>query len=285
MDPLPINLMMNRGGIGDMLYYTQAIKFLGQHSPHLYGKVIPHPMFMELAKHWITEFEVTREVDKEWPIHSPRINSPDQMGFHMNQIAFMYYLNMRVPKGWEGLPLIKGDERDISEFKLPFDYAVMLPGGTELNRTMSADTAKKVADHLRKKGLEPVILGRNHIHTDKNTGAYTTNFSVKPADLGIDLVDKTTLLDAACVMANAKIVVGIDGGMLHLACCSEVPVVFGLTVASWRNRKPYREAKTIPIVDETLPCIYCQERIRMLYTHDFKKCLNRGETENICARN
>lgn len=286
---------MNRGGLGDFIYFQNAINYIGENFPYVYGNLMVHPMYEPLARIWTHHnFRIITnavEINKKWPVHVPKINHPDQMGFHQNEVGFMYYANMKVPEGWEGPPRINGDETDISQFELPEKYAVICAGGTAYNRMMTEESTIQVAMYLRTLGLTPVFLGKRHMHTDLDKKQHNTYFAGDYSELGMDLIDRTNVLEAACILARSSIVIGIDGGLLHLACCSDVPVVFGVTVASWQNRKPPpRKNPTVPVWPEyengeLLECLYCQEEWRYRYDHHFRNCiLRKKEEKNKCTK-
>lgn len=262
---------MINGGIGDFLYYVQAIRYVSMTVDHKRFAVISRDFFLELAKHFLKGYidEIHGEKVRMTPgagIWQPKPMMPGHMGFHPAEIAFMYYNNSPVPKGWEVLPRIEGDEVDID---VPEKYVVINAGGTTGNRTLPAHVVIGLSNYVKQKGYTPVFLGKREI-----TQGYHTNFANVDYDsLGIDLRDKTGLLEAGCIMANAKLVIGIDGGLMHLACCSDVPALWASTVASWENRMPFRDAWTKNVQVDGLDCLHCQERYRYMPEHDFRNCL------------
>jgi len=281
-------LLYNAGGIGDYIHWTRPIQWICENVSHAEGTILSPPYFAELAEHWLGKYsprwkvesrpDVTEnEIFKNW---NGAIRAPDSRqlanacGFHLTQLGWIYYPGMdHVPKGWEGLPRIEGDEADLSAFGLPADYAVLTTNATSAVRRLSNSAAQGILSAMREKGQTPVLLGK------KDLGCIDYGSKeIEGLDLTgcIDLRERTTLLEAACVMARARYVAGLDNGLLHLACCSDVPVIFAFTTVDPRHRVPQRRVgtKTVTIVPpEDLKCRFCQSQMRFLVGHNFSTCI------------
>lgn len=126
------------------------------------------------------------------------------------------------------------------------------------------------------------------------TGAHHTikgSFPDINGVLGLDLIDKTTVLQAANIMSGALAVVGVDNGLLHLAGCSKVPIVAGFTTVSPDIRLPYRDGvlgKDCYVVTPpaTLACRFCQQGTNFLYGHDYRNCLYKNDSalDRLCTK-
>jgi hypothetical protein len=144
---------------------------------------------------------------------------------------------------------------------------------------------------LRSKGLTPVLLGT----TEKldvgipNDGIEAKISSEIDKSLFVDLTNKTTLVEALGVIQRAKAVVGVDNGLLHLAHCTDVPIVYGLSSLLPEHRIPYRapapprtameafhggvrEHGATEIIVADVPCSGCQSR-GFAINNDWRTCL------------
>jgi len=155
----------------------------------------------------------------------------------------------------------------------------MTPGATYENRAMLASTFNGIKDYLISRGITPVFLGNDKVGTRKVS--FEAGYDYRG---GIDLRGKTTLLEAAKVMSKSEVVVGLDNGLLHLAATTEAPIVFGYNIASPEHRRPRRRVGKIIDVSpdpEKLSCTFCQSRMRMMFNHDFRRCVY---GDNACVK-
>ena len=171
-------------------------------------------------------------------------------------------------------------------FALPQRYVVVTTGFTAKVREFPAEEINKLAAWISNQGIQPVFLGQKMITTG-SAATIKGNFSVDiDYTIGTDLIDKTTLLEAASIMQDAMAIVGVDNGLLHVAACTDVPIVAGFTTVSPEMRRPtrngicgYKFYEVIP--DDDLKCRFCQVNTNFLYSHDYKKCLY---DDNLCTK-
>lgn len=282
--------VFNSGGIGDYIHWTTPIQWAIESSPHLYGYIYAPKFFKELADLWFAPYSDRFEVITGDSVNDPRVLAsnravPDgkqlsnQCSHHMFNVGWTYFCQMGfIPDGWNRLPRIKGDEADISRFIIPENYAVIPTHATAENRRLSPKAIEEISAYLVRHGVTPVYIGKSVELTD-----YRATTTAADLSQGIDLRDRTTLVESACIMARARFVLGIDGGMLHLACCSDVPVLMGFTSVHPKVRVPPRRlgAKTAVIAPpEGLACRFCNTNMKFIIGHDFKNCLY---GDNYCA--
>ena len=213
--------------------------------------------------------------DGKIPLRIPSgSESANACGFHLLQLGFTYYGNIdRIPKDRAQLPRISGYEADIAKFGLdPSGYVVVTTEATTPVRTLKSSVINEIVQSVKDRGLQPVFLGKKDLREDYKA----TSDDGIITDGVLDLREKTTLVEAAVVLSKAKAVIGLDNGLLHLACCSDVPVIFAFTTVDPRHRIPPRPpgAKTISIVPpEKLSCRFCQSNMRFLIGHEFSNCI------------
>lgn len=293
-----VALIYNSGGIGDYIQWTTAIRYAIKSTPHIYGYVITPPYFEDLARLWLDGYDERFEVRVEAVSNYadvPYINdgrtiiiAPDRgqfanaTGFHLFSLGFTYYAQkdlMLVPPEWIALPEVRGDEVPLGHLKLPERYAVIVPTGVDKNRILTGGAINGAVSFLRSRGITPVFLGK---------GPYTTGrFAILPEGVRgegvLNLINQTSLVEAACVMDGALLTLGMDSGLMHLASCTKSPTVWLFTSVDPRLRLPPRPAdrKTAVITPpESLACRFCSSQARYVINHDFAGCLY-GDNECV----
>jgi ADP-heptose:LPS heptosyltransferase len=240
-----------------------------------------------------------------WALKKPYIefdqNRLTSLNLHLTDHAFLILMDMLPPtqadKAYERAKMVP-----LLQNRTPFHalyqdkakpYICFTTDYTAPSRQWPACHINALARRCREAGLTPVLLG-----TTKPIPTGIQDDPVNPrandgvdASLFIDLRDKTTLLEALGVIQRARAVVGIDNGLLHLAHCTDVPVVMGFTTLKPEHRMPVREMfksngeKVLPgchdlgraaALTETLtaqvPCGGCQSR-GFAINHDWRTCI------------
>lgn len=282
------NFVMAQGGIGDYLCCFPALEYIAETQPHVRGRIFTMESadMLELATHIMKRFpqwEVlprSKQNDKEvasQPYYQPTLRPINATGCHLIDLGFIYYAHMNPPPA-EFNRYPKLDLSALDALDCGARYAVMTPGATATNRIMKAEAFNGIKQHLIDRGILPVFLGKKQI-TEVRSIDYEAGYDFEG---GLDLREKTTLLQAAGIMSKAEVVVGLDNGLLHLAACTDVPILFGYNIASPEHRRPRRISGKIWEIfpdQEELPCTFCQSRMRFLFDHDFAKCVYR---DNKC---
>lgn len=301
--PRPVNFLFVNGGMGDYICWMQAILWLVHHATWIQGRLICPDYFHELANYWLKG---------QWPVHSYQFLNEDNnnktpvrgpvnlvneslnaTGAHLMDCGFAYYAcQLPPPEGWNHYPRFG----DLARFAgLPEKYCVITTGKTSPSRHVPGEYWNYVIDHCIERGFTPVFLGASVMPVGgegtKIEDVRTTFDEGVHYAKGIDLRNKTTLLEAAAIIQRASFVVGHDNGLLHLAGCTETPIIFGYNVASPLHRRPRRNKG--PIYDVTLSkdelsCIHCQSRTNFVIGFVFHECFYkkngkaRGYVENQC---
>lgn len=281
-----VNFLVISGGIGDYICYFQGIRWVAATYPHIIGRIYVSEHMLELTQQFFKEFPrwevrdraiINEAFLKARPTFAPLLQPINATGAHPLDLGFIYYANVNPPpKDWNEYPRI--DLSALEGLKCEKPYAVMTPGATTENRTMRAEAFNGIKDHLIARGITPIFLGKKQI-TDVRQIRYESGYNFEG---GLDLREQTSLLQAAGIMSKATLVVGLDNGLLHLAACTDVPIIFGYNIASPEHRRPRRKVGDIweiyPDVKE-LPCTFCQSRMRYMFDHDFALCLYK---DNAC---
>lgn len=191
-------------------------------------------------------------------IHPLRIKLSDYASLNlMTRILPLDKLNyLKIPLG--GVDLSK-------KFQLDFTKSVVIsPLYKDDNRRLANSEIIKICDYLVEQGITPVLLG-------KASEKYK-NFELPKTCL--NLINRTTLPEAAKIMSLCKAVVGVDCGLIHLAGMTDAPIISGYTYASPEIRMPIRNNKigyNVTKIVPNIPCAFCQDRWQ-LESYAFAVC-------------
>lgn len=284
LSPMPICFPVNEGGLGDFLCYVPALQWIAEECPHVYGTLLVHAFILELAHFFFDQYPHWKvdEIDAGWKklpadvgVIGPApgmVERFNPMSSHMIEVGWIYYVNTTIiPTGWNYYP-------DLTELgpcysiKLPEKYVVFTTGGTTPTRQVPGSYWNPIIEHVIAQGFTPVFLGKSYLHKD-----VTTTFGADTRyDLGVDLRDRTGLLEAAAIMKYAHATIGLDNGLLHLAACTGAVVIFGYNIAAPETRRPRMKAGRLieVLLDrEELGCIGCQSNMKLSVPHDFRFCM------------
>ena len=283
------NFVFSGAGIGDWMCYMPAMLWLAKFCPWIRGRIYVAEFFCDFARNVMRDYP-------DWRVHpAERINDfvePNSVfrgpsisvggrspgfqllngtGGHLVDVGFAYFTNQfPPPPGADLFPVL--DLSDVPEIALPSRYVVFTTGGVTPVRTVPGKFWNPIIDWVKSKGMTPVFLGKSNM-----AGCVDVNF---PDDCdyskGINLRDKTSLLEAAKVMRNALCTIGLDNGLLHLAACTDAAIVAGYNIVHPKQRRPNRatgEWREIYLTQDELACANCQTEMKTLPTHTFKQCL------------
>lgn len=159
---------------------------------------------------------------------------------------------------------------DVGGFGIDFSRSVIIiTTYRDKQRTILKGEILKISEYVAAKGLVPVYVGRRGAVSIWKDNLAVSDFEYP--GFGVDLRDKTSLVELASMMSVARAVVGMDSGPIHLAFTTSVPVVCGFTTVNPTNRVPYRGlAKTASIVPNIL-CNFCESDWSLNFWN-FNKC-------------
>ena len=287
--PYKFHYVLYGGGFGDYCCYTRAFEWIYENCPHV-APVFYYPKFMtDFAYYFFgdrrrcsienNEQCVADDWDPKSPFIAPYRAGVTQFispqGAHPLRLGFAYYSNqIDIPDGYDNYP-----EIDLSDDGLPkelktLSYAVIAPGAVRKTGTVPGRFWNPIIKFLNSNGVTPVILGKSSM-----TNGYHAKLPEGiEADSTINLWDQTPMaLDAARIIQYAKVVIGLDNGLLHLAGCTKAPIVFGHNVANIKLRRPIRKVGKIVdvfIPREELGCTFCLTDIKCHYMWEFNNnCL------------
>ncbi len=153
------------------------------------------------------------------------------------------------------------------------EFALIHPAAAFATKTWAAANFARVVDYLDARGLAPIVIAAPN---------ETEIVSAVMADARAPVVPVTdlTLPEITALAARARLFVGNDSGVAHIAAAVRVPsvVIFGSSNhAHWR---PWTEAPA-EVVREEMPCAPCPG-----YTcteFDAPECIRRVSVERVTA--
>jgi ADP-heptose:LPS heptosyltransferase len=149
-------------------------------------------------------------------------------------------------------------------------YICIIPGGSGQIRYWPSDTYVELLNGLRNRYELPIVIcGSKNEESHLRELARNTNFSPSVVcNLPIDMT--------AFLIANARLVIGNESGLLHLAAVSCVPAVGILGGGHFNRYFPYGETT---ILTNPLPCFECN------WNCQFEKplCLTEITVEKVIA--
>jgi ADP-heptose:LPS heptosyltransferase len=286
--PTWINVLFDDGGLGDCIARLPAVKFIYDNHSHVHIHLYVPDFFYDFAKSCLKGTEKRITVTKwssigkahksGYPTKIFRTNPYTNLASHMTEHAFQIICNT-VPEDKNVLNYLKPDLSKISieHFNLPNNYVVITTGYTAPVREFLPEHINAISQYVESRGFTPVFLGKKNTASGLEhviEGSFNTEIDYS---VGIDLIDKTDLFQATKICQNAKAVVGLDNGILHLAGCTDVPIVGGFTTVNPIHRMPYRNGVLgdnyyAVVPPDTLKCRFCQSNWQFTYNHEFTTC-------------
>lgn len=277
-----MNVISNFGGLGDQLARLPAMKWGLEQYPHLSMTIYWQDYFLELAEFLLPAHErLTHQKisDAKYSMRGTvtRFN-PDRLttlGMHLTKHAFDILYDREAPSEkdmfyWEAprapVPLHL-------DFKPEDKVVVFTVAATAPTREWPDYEINMLAEKVNKAGYTSVLIGNtNPIPTGEQFPIKGEISNGIDRSLFIDLTNNTSLLEALGIIQRATAVVGVDNGLLHLACYSSTPMVTGYTSVEAKHRVPFREIGVTLPVEAEIPCYGCQSKLNFV-DHDFKLCI------------
>lgn len=284
-----MNILFNDAGMGDAIARISTIKYI-VNTYGLHVNCFIFDYFVPVLKHWLKSEGLDSKTSVyKWSEAKQHYNELivtksfqhfelKNLSMHMTDHAFIVTCNSIPSNKHLNYPKLDYKDIDISMFNLtPKRYVVVTTAFTAPVREFLPDHVNNITKWVKSKGYEVVFLGQKATHT--GTAHVIEGKLSEDIDFtqGIDLIDKTILLQAGKILSEAKLVVGLDNGLIHLAACSDVPIVCGFTTVKPEHREPIRNNERgwdfFPVVPpETLECRFCQSNM-VFEQHDFRYCI------------
>lgn len=280
-----VNCLLADSGMGDLLCAIMPINYILNNCPWI-NLLIWVPDYMTsfcknvLPKSAIIRgyTDATKKYDPKKPGITTKLTS-QHTPTKCHPIEYAYHMLCDISPTLEQQSYLKINPVDISKFKLPEKFIVIQGAYAETVKTMPPETFNKLTDYVIQKGYTPVYLGK----TENKTGLKNVKHTAKideEYDLtkGINLLNKTDLIESASIIDKAELFIGMDGGLTHLAGFTDTNIISGYTFAKDTTLMPIRDGTLGKNVYSILPnddlkCKFCQSNLILLYDFEFRSCL------------
>jgi SAM-dependent methyltransferase len=289
--------MLNSLAMGDVIAAVPIVKYMieryYQDEPDMY-KVVAKEMFRPLFS-FVPDANFRNFEDKEnnWGIPKGwtlgALNQKPEKGtgitrntpksMHLSQFAAFKLVDRALNTSiFNYVPL---PEVDISHFYHDFSRSIiMVSSYRDTTRMWKAEYMLELAAWIVQQGYEPVFVGK----TDMNLDTHLIPKTSLPEDLsgiGLDLRNKTSMLELATIIGKSRAIVGLDSGPIHLAGTTTTPIVCGYTTVAPEYRIPYRPEGASFAVVPTVCCKHCESHWAA-HLHNYEECYF-GPEPQCCA--
>ena len=172
----------------------------------------------------------------------------------------------------EDIPL---ETTDVSRYGVDFKKSVIIVTTyRDKQRTLLPSEITKIAEYVHSKGLIPVYVGKTGAISIWKNNLALCDFEYP--GFGVDLRNDTSFRELFTIMNQARAVVCVDGGPMHIAFASKAPVVCGFTTIRPDLRIPYRGLSQTVAVTPGIVCNFCESDWNLNFW-DFSKCPRKME--------
>lgn len=298
-----INITFINGGVGDLVGALTPVDYIMRKYPWITPLVWMPDMMVDLARNLLPDHaqvfsytDMKRKYDPSKPTKTTQWDGhTSAMRIHCVDYAYMKICDELPPVEERNYLKLKNPKKFLPEDFDPLcQYVVITTGYTSDVKEFRPQYVNEIVKYVKSRDLNVVFLGSTATKTGGAhviRGTFSQNIDYSQ---GVNLVDKTDLLEAAAIMYYATAVVGVDNGLMHVAGTTDVPIVGGFTFITPESKMPYRNNflgwNCYPVVpDETLKCRFCQTDTNFLYGHDYRKCMFRKEKGmeyrvNLCTK-
>lgn len=294
-----LHVLNNMTGIGDMIGLFPIMLYLLKRAEEQKMSYVLFTRQLELFQlvlpKEILKPEPLYNKSKFWDNDSMRWRGrmafwayPTTLHMHAVDYLAMTVGDYRLEGGERNYPEVDVGDVDISDFRLPKKTVAIATGYTHPIKKFHSEAINGVARWVRDRGMEPVFLGQSAKIEDKNPMESRIEEGID-FSLGTDLTNKTSVLQLLKILKEAQFVVGMDGGIVHLAGMTKTPIICGYTHTRPIDKMPIREGvvghNCYPVVPpESLECRFCQDK---LWAHQvgFRECPMKTSACILTAQN
>lgn len=275
--------MLNSLALGDVIAAVPVIKYMIEryHPTTETYYVVAKSMFRNLL-YFVPDkcFKDFDQKDDNWGVpldfaiscinqkKSPITRGTPKM-MTLGQFASIKLADRILPA--KNLQYVALPEVDVSSFGLSNKkYVIFVSTYRDETRMWPADSLLQTAAFVKSRGYIPVFIGK----TDMNIESHLVPKTSLPENIdefGVDLRNRTSILELASLMKHAKAVVGLDSGPIHLAGTTDVPIVCAYTSVLAEHRVPNRLRGPICAINADIDCIGC-ESTWCSHFWNFEKC-------------
>jgi len=160
---------------------------------------------------------------------------------------------------------------DVNKYNVDFSRSVIISVGFRSPvRKWNKELLRKLTEHIVERDHIPVLIGTSKEPFDPNSPlvAYKQGDEAKVLDVRdittcVNLIDKTNLNDLIGIFQQSKCLVGYDGGPIHLAGLTNIPIICAYTYVNPDYRMFVRNGK---LGWNMYPVTVGKEKCRFCYT-------------------
>jgi len=280
-----VNILLNLGGLGDLVARLPVIKYIQDNVPNIVQHVWVPDYALDLCKNLLPRVIINpfskghKKYQHNLPARRAEQPTINTLGSHLTESAFYNILNKPVDNKYKNYLSLDITKININKFNLPKKYVVITTGYTTKVRELLPKYINEISSFVREKGYEIVFLGNEKADVGMQNMSIKGNFDETiDYSVGLNLINKTSILEAGKIINGSKAIVGLDNGLLHLAACTDIPIVGGFTTVHPVLRMPYRHDKLgwnyypVSLTNEILECNNCQSSWNFVFDHDFATC-------------
>lgn len=282
-----MNFIFDDVGLGDCIAALPALKYIYDNFPHMIAHVWVPDYFYDIAIRSLPNDKkrmpikpmsrATAKFNNQIPGRSFKLYNHIALATHPSDTAFMAFVNRQVDDSLKNYIQFDTSDQDIKKFNLPEKYVVITVNYTASVRQFLPEYVNKVVDFCKEKGYDVVFLGKEEAFNGFNHTIKGELDEKIDLSKGINLINKTSILETTEIIKHAACIVGLDNGLLHLAGTTNVPIVAGYTTVEPSIRMPYRNSNLghgcFPVAPpKSLDCRFCQSNWNLTLGHDFKEC-------------
>lgn len=272
------HLVLTDGGAGDLICELVAVDYNIRNFPATKFHVWVPDYLLDFARHVLPKNQLIRPFSQgetsfrhdiegnttEWCTrHTPMRTHPVDYGFHMLSDRHVYNLNQK------NYLQIRPEEISFKNPVLP--YICIAATAAEPCKAFTPEDLNKIVDWICAKGFAPVFMGKEESKCgfkDFTIEAEIINIDV--SSRGYNLINQTNLLQAAKVISGAAAFVGMDGGLVHLAGCTDVEIVAGYSLVDPIHVAPIRNGSQAYKFRAVEPEIFIHNRYFQTYSNFVK---------------
>lgn len=279
-----LNALLHAAGMGDNIAALVPLAYILNTYSYV-NLIIYVPDYMEeFTKHVLPKRAIVRNFTKGGKKYNEKLTAISNqwtghtaMRTHPVDHAFHTFIDKTVTIEHKNYLKIRSEEIDVSKFKLPEKYVCISVGSTAKPKELPSDIINGISTYCLSFGYTPVFLGKKLSHVGYEDKTLTAKLAEIDYSKGIDLTNKTSLLEAAAIIAGARCIVGMEGGLGHLAGCTDTHIISSYTFVDPSVMAPIRNNEignnmSIITPPKTLACRFCQTNMSFLYDVDFRDC-------------
>lgn len=280
-----LNVLVADGGMGDHLCYLVVVDYLVKNIPWIKPLVWVPDYLYDFAKNVLPEgtrvFNFTTAAKKYKPeiggISTQWNNRHSPMRIHPIDYGAHIMLDIELELKDKNYLKFDASKIDVSSFNLPEKYVCISVGMTTYTKALPTDVTNQIVDYVISKGYTPVFLGKESSDVGGNTGKIQAIMAPIDYSKGVDLRNKTSLCESAAILDRSSGVIGMEGGLIHLAGFTQIPIIASYTIVSPEQMMPIRNGQKgwnvyAVVPEESLSCRFCQTKTPLLFEANYGKC-------------